>query len=94
MKSTEKKNSEKALITKGENEEKAHCSVSKDLSIRQENQALSKNLSMNVAEHLLHLMRTVTKDEVSPSTVQSACHCAQQMYNLMKLNLEVKKQGF
>ena len=52
-----------------------------------------KNLSTNIAEHLLLLMKDVTKQEVSPSTVKAACECAQQMYNLMRLNIEMKKLG-
>ena len=53
----------------------------------------SPNLSTSIAEHLLVLMKDVTKQEVSPSTVEAACKCAQQMYNLMKLNIEMKKLG-
>ncbi len=52
-----------------------------------------KNLSTSIAEHLLSLMKDVTKEEVSPRTVEAACKCAQQMYNIMKLNVEMKKIG-
>ena len=55
--------------------------------------SVSPNLSTSIAEHLLVLMKDVTKQEVSPSTVEAACKCAQQMYNLMKLNIEMKKLG-
>lgn len=50
----------------------------------------SKSLSMNVAEHLLKLMKDVTKENVTPQTVNAACNCASQMVNLMKINLRLK----
>lgn len=50
----------------------------------------SKSLSMNVAEHLLKLMKDVTSENVNPSTVNAACNCASQMINLMKINLRLK----
>lgn|GEM_PF-6066673 len=50
----------------------------------------SKSLSMNVAEHLLKLMKDVTSENVNPSTVNAACNCAAQMINLMKINLQLK----
>lgn len=50
----------------------------------------SKSLSTNVAEHLLHLMQEVTKENVSPQTVNAACNCATQMINLMKLNMKLR----
>lgn len=53
-----------------------------------------ESLSDCVTERLLYLMKAVTKDEVSPSTVKAACECAQQMYNIMKLSLAMKNQGF
>lgn len=49
-----------------------------------------KTLSMNVAEHLLFLMKEVTKGNVNPASVNAACNCATQMVNLMKVNLKLK----
>jgi len=50
-----------------------------------------KTLSRNIAEHLLHLMKEVTNDEVNPKTVNAACQCAAELYKVMKLNLEMKR---
>lgn len=50
----------------------------------------SPSLSMNVAEHLLWLMKEVTKESVSPQSVNAACNCATQMINLMKLNMKLR----
>lgn len=52
-----------------------------------------KNLSMSIAEHLLDLMKSVTKDSVSPKTVNAACQCASELHKLMKLNLEMRRRG-
>lgn len=56
----------------------------------QEASGTSKSLSMNVAEHLLFLMKNVTENNVTPQTVNAACNCATQMINLMKINLRLK----
>lgn len=53
--------------------------------------AAQKTLSRNIAEHLLHLMKEVTKKEVSPKTVNAACQCAAELYKVMKLNIELAK---
>lgn len=50
-----------------------------------------QNLSMNIAEHLLFLMKDVTKEKVNPRTVNAACQCASELYKLMKLNLEIRR---
>lgn len=55
----------------------------------------STNLSMNVAQHLLLLMKEVTKQKVDPQTVNAACNCASQIINLIKVNakaLELKSK--
>lgn len=61
---------------------------SNDLQTKEKPQ--SPSLSMSVAEHLLFLMKEVTKSEVDPKTVNAACNCASQMINLMKMNLKLR----
>lgn len=63
-------------------------SISPDPS--QKASAGPKSLSMNVAEHLLFLMKEVTKDSCDPRNVNAACNCATQMVNLMKVNLKLR----
>lgn len=50
-----------------------------------------RNLSMSIAEHLLDLMKGVTKEKVNPRTVNAACQCASELHKLMKLNLEIRR---
>lgn len=50
-----------------------------------------RNLSMSIAEHLLDLMKSVTKEKVNPRTVNAACQCASELHKLMKLNLEIRR---
>ena len=50
-----------------------------------------RNLSMSIAEHLLELMKGVTKEKVNPRTVNAACQCASELHKLMKLNLEIRR---
>jgi hypothetical protein len=50
-----------------------------------------KTLSVTVAEQLLGLMTQVTKDEVSPRTVNAACNCATAIHKFISLNLKLSK---
>lgn len=94
MKTTKEKDLKVQVNGEKENAEKAPCSGCDSLSPQLKKQEMSKNLSTDIANHLLYLMKKVTEEDVTPQTVHSACDCAQQMYNLMKLNLEVKKMGY
>lgn len=59
----------------------------------QEANARSASLSTNVATRLLHMMEEVTRNEITPQTVNAACGCATQIVALMKVNIEMKKAG-
>ncbi len=91
MKSIKKELEPKRLESIVTRPEEIRSSVSE---VSQQNSSVAKsqdkNLSTNIAEHLLVLMKDVTKQEVSPSTVEAACKCATQMINLMKLNMKLR----
>jgi hypothetical protein len=43
---------------------------------------------------LLNLMKNVVKDEITPSSVSSACKCATEIHKILRLNLDIKKSGY
>lgn len=51
----------------------------------------SKELSKNLAMQLMGLISKVNEKEVSPDSVNASCNAAKQIYNLVKLNFEIKK---
>lgn len=55
------------------------------------NQETSDNLPTAVCERLYLLMNEVTKNEITPETVNSACNCANGIASFVKLNLEMAK---
>lgn len=59
-----------------------------------ENQATSENLAKNLGMQLLSNMKKVTENEVTPATVNAACNCASEIHKLLKINLEMKREGF
>lgn len=61
--------------------QKPSPTVSPDVSPR-------PNLSTTVATQLLDLMQAVTKEEVTPETVNAACNCAKEIHKIIRLNME------
>ena len=51
----------------------------------------SKELSKNLAMQLMELITKVNEKEVSPDSVNASCNAAKQIYNICKLNFEIKK---
>lgn len=51
----------------------------------------SKDLSKNLAMQLMELITKVNEKEVNPNSVNASCNAAKQIYNLVKLNFEIKK---
>jgi len=72
-----------------ENEKTQHTASRNYVEKSQRANDQSMSLSTNVAVQLLHLMKEVTKEEVTPQTVNAACNCATQLINLMKLNVRL-----
>lgn len=52
-----------------------------------------KNLSRDVAEHLVVCTKEVTKTEKSAKSVAAACQCASELHKIMKLNVDMYKMG-
>lgn len=54
----------------------------------------SSQLSKNLAVKLMSLIEDVNKDGVSAETVNASCNAAAQIYKILRLNFEMKKEGF
>lgn len=54
----------------------------------------SSQLSVNLARSLMSLINDVNKDGVTPETVNASCNAAAQIYKILRLNFEMKKEGF
>ena len=72
---------------------KIRCLDSENKLLKSENQETSQNLSKNVGLYLYEMMKTVTKDDVNPTTVNAACKCAEEIHKILKLNYDIKKLG-
>jgi hypothetical protein len=57
-------------------------------------QETSATFSKDLATQLLDLMKRVTKDAVTPDTVNAACNCASEIHKILRLNFAMKKEGF
>lgn len=88
MSATKKKSVTKKQSTVARKEEKTPVLASgrqlQTASVETSNQG---SLSVELAEHLLGLSKEVVRREVTPSTVNAACNCAQQIHNLIRLNM-------
>lgn len=56
--------------------------------------AQSANLSKDLALQLMTLIKDVNKDAVTPESVNASCNAAAQIYKLLKLNFDMKRDGF
>lgn len=74
-------------------DEKTLPSVSDQKSLTPVEPVTSENLPKNVSMQLFGLMKQVVAKEVTPATVNAACSCATEIHRMLKLNLELKKQG-
>lgn len=59
-----------------------------------ETQSPSIQLSKDLAGSLMQLIKDVNKDDVTPESVNASCNCAAQIYKILRLNFEMKKEGF
>ncbi len=76
-----------------ESEEKTHSLGLKQTSEVETHQG-SNQLSKNLAMQLMNLIDSVNKDGVTPETVNASCNAASQIYKILRLNFEMKKEGF
>jgi len=54
----------------------------------------SNQLSKNLAESLMGLIEKVNADGVTPETVNASCNAASAIYKILRLNFDMKKEGF
>jgi hypothetical protein len=57
-------------------------------------QSESTQLSKNLAISLMGLIKDVNASGVTPETVNASCNAAAQIYKILRLNFEMKKEGF
>lgn len=54
---------------------------------------VSRTYLRDAAEHLLIWMSRMQGEEISPQNVNAVCNIAQQVANIVKVNIEIKKSG-
>ena len=59
------------------------------LTQKSDDQFVSRNIQ--IIDNLGNLMTEVTKDQVTPDTVNAACQCAEKITDLFKFHLELEK---
>jgi len=94
MQTTEKElkpKKEKAVVKQ---EGPTRSLVSGEHSEAQKIQPPSIQLSKDLAGSLMNLIRDVNKEGVTPETVNASCNAAAQIYKILRLNFEMKKEGF
>lgn len=77
----------------GKKEGKAQFSDLGDQSLNLKKEMTSSNLSKTLALELMGLIKQVNKNEVTPETVNASCNCASQIYKILKMQYEMKKEG-
>lgn len=76
-----------------EKDEKTHSLELKNSSNQNQLKA-SEQLSKNLAISLMDLIDKVNKDGVTPESVNASCNAAAQIYKILHLNYQMKKEGF
>ena len=61
-----------------------------EVATQKESAGLSKNLAIS----LMSLIDKVNADGVTPETVNASCNAAAQIYKILRLNYDMKKDGF
>lgn len=74
--------------------ERTHALASAERSPILEKPSTSENLSKNLAVELMDLIKKVNKDGVTPETVNASCNAAAQIHKILRLNFDMKKDGF
>ena len=82
------------MNTKKKEEEKTQLSASEKKLQNIEQQVTSTNLSQNLAMELMGLIKKVNEDCVTAESVNASCNAAAQIHKILKLNYDMKKEGF
>lgn len=54
----------------------------------------SSGLSKDLALSLMGLIKDVNKEGVTPETVNASCNAANAIYKILRLNYDMKREGF
>lgn len=73
---------------------KTHALVSGEKSLSSEKPSTSESLSKNLATELMGLIRKVNEHGVTAETVNASCNAAAQIHKILRLNFDMKKDGF
>lgn len=89
---------QKDLKNKNENKDSAPVAVTRSSAFGKtseaEMQTDSQSLSKNLAVSLMELIKDVNSNGVTPETVNASCNAAAQVYKILRLNFEMKKEGY
>jgi hypothetical protein len=94
MQTTKRELNEKSVMQAEQKGTATHSLGSGKPSEAQAIQSPSIQLSKDLAGSLMGLIRDVNKDGVSPETVNASCNAAAQIYKILRLNFEMKKEGY
>jgi hypothetical protein len=93
MTTTEKNLSEKKQLSVPKQDDKTR-SLESGKTSEVATSTASVTLSKNLAESLMGLIKDVNKGGVTPETVNASCNAAAQIYKILRLNYDMKKEGF
>jgi len=94
MQTTEKNLKEKNQPSARQPEEKTLALASEKKSVSLQEQGTSVSLSKNLANELMGLIVKVNETGVTPETVNASCNAAAQIHKILRLNFDMKKDGF
>lgn len=94
MQITELKSEKKNELMPNVNAEKIPSSASLKPSEMPAIHQPSIQLSKDLAVSLMGLIKDVNKQGVTPETVNASCNAAAQIYKILRLNYDMKRDGF
>ncbi len=93
MRITEIESEKKSELIPQENAEKTRSLESIKTSDQLTPQP-SVQLSKDLAVSLMGLIKDVNKEGATPDTVNASCNAAAQIYKILRLNYDMKRNGF
>lgn len=94
MQTTEKNLNVKKQQSEPKPVAKTPALVSGEKSLTSEKPSTSESLSKNLATELMGLIRKVNENGVTAETVNASCNAAAQIHKILRLNFDMKKDGF
>lgn len=78
----------------GEHTEEKTLFLESTTTCEAQTQKQSTSLSRDLAFYLMNLIKQVNENGVTPDTVNASSNAAAQIYKILKLNLEMKRDGY